>query len=413
LLPIIKSENLNFNSGPSTQRDELLRGFWECLELSDPGSSDCRLQLLRLMLQNVDSISVSLSHFLLGYPLQSSLASASLQDPGVLNSPKTVFHSLLEILSFKSVRNESPELVELGFELIYRLCANTETSAPALRYLRSSHDFVNRQLIELETPSSGIDAQFLRTTGWLLKLSALELHVTSISRQRSNTARLVQLIFQRGGMKNLASDANGSVMQNTTIGELTALGADDSNVLKVLEIFRMLDLNQTFPDPPNTDLLDINVVENLAKKASEDNIVNLVYLHNLLRHELGPQIDQTGNASQPKLEAEVEDVLRWLQRANSQHKLTKAKLLFLQGWRQLVEICLAGPIELLPPAVRASLLQELLQDMLHNIRQQDASAQLTSTLSTVALALMTHLRIALKQQQEPDVRNVRQFYQST
>jgi len=113
--------------------------------------------------------------------------------------------------------------------------------------------------------------------------------------------------------------------------------------------------------------------------------------------------------SQPKLEAEVADVLRWLQRANQQHKLTQSKLLFLQGWRQLIEICLAGPAELLPPNVRTSLLQELLQDMLQSIRQPDAATQLTSPLSTVALALMTHLRIALKQQQEPDAHAVRIF----
>ena len=86
-------------TGSTTQRDEILRGFWECLELPDEPESDCRCQILQLLLQNVDSISVSLSHFLLGYPLQSSLSGASLQDPGVLNSPKTVLHSLLELLS--------------------------------------------------------------------------------------------------------------------------------------------------------------------------------------------------------------------------------------------------------------------------------------------------------------------------
>ena len=145
--------------------------------------------MMRLLLQNVDSLSISLCHFLLGYPLQAPLSSASLQDPGVLDSPKTVLHSLLELLGDKSTRTDFPDLTELSFELIYKLCANTETSAPALRYLRSSHDFVYRQHIELDVPNRGVDAQFLRTVGWLLKLAALELHVTSISRQRSNTAR--------------------------------------------------------------------------------------------------------------------------------------------------------------------------------------------------------------------------------
>ena len=84
-------------------------------------------------------------------------------------------------------------------------------------------------------------------------------------------------------------------------------------------------------------------------------------------------------------------------KANQHHTLSKAKLLFINGWRQLVEVCLAGPAELLPPNVRASLLQELLQDMLQSIRQPEAEAQLISPLSTVALSLMTNLRIALKE----------------
>ena len=40
--------------------------------------------------------------------------------------------------------------------------------------------------------------------------------------------------------------------------------------------------------------------------------------------------------------------------------------------------------------------------MLQSIRQPDSETALTSPLSTLALSLMTHLRIALKQQQEPE-----------
>ena len=99
-------------TGSTTQRDEILRGFWECIELNDQEAEDCRIELLKLLLQGVDSVSVSLSHFLLGYPLQASLTSASLQDAGVLNSPKTVLHSLLDLLQDKTICLESPVMVE-------------------------------------------------------------------------------------------------------------------------------------------------------------------------------------------------------------------------------------------------------------------------------------------------------------
>ena len=42
-----------------------------------------------------------------------------------------------------------------------------------------------------------VDALFLKTHGWLLKLVALELHVTTQQKQRRNQLRLVKLLFQR------------------------------------------------------------------------------------------------------------------------------------------------------------------------------------------------------------------------
>jgi len=58
------------NKGDQTQRDELMRGFWELLELGGDETLFCRIELLRLLLQSADSRTVSITHFLLGYPLQ-------------------------------------------------------------------------------------------------------------------------------------------------------------------------------------------------------------------------------------------------------------------------------------------------------------------------------------------------------
>ena len=207
--------------------------------------------------------------------------------------------------------------------MIFRLCANTESSGPALRYLRSSRDFVFKQLSQIDVSREAIDEpRSLRTLGWLLKLAVLELHFTSSQRQRSNTVRLVQLIFQRGSSK-LIKDANGTTLLSSTIGELSALGADESNQLKIVEFFKGVSLSQNFPPAPSCDLLDIAVVEHLAKNATKDGQVDLIALHDLLRLELGPQVDQSGKLSHPKLETEVENVLRWLH----QVKVKKSVLL--------------------------------------------------------------------------------------
>lgn len=383
-------------SGASSYREQLMKSFWKCLELTEEEAGTCRITVLRLILQYIDCRSISFSHFLLGYPLQAPLTSASLQDPGVLNAPKTVLHALLAILT-RSDDDESEELLELGYETIYRLCSNTETSAPALRYLRSTYDFVFDRIQALKEPLEDISVEKLRSVGWLLKLSALELHCTNQAKQRSITARLVQLILQRGDVRRIGQTKNTTL----TIGELSALGADHSTSLAIMSIFRVLDLTDSYPEPPNFDLLDIGVVEQLASQSKEDGVINLLKVHNSLQAELTSQVDSNGQIP-PRLESEVTEVLRWLQKINIDQKLTIAKVHFLEGWRQLLEVCLAGPMDIVPGAVRVSILQEILQEILSCVNRPESMTSLTSMLSTLSMAIMTHLRMSLKQQQDPN-----------
>ena len=323
------------------------------------------------------------------------MSRASLQDPGVLNSPKTTLHSLLWILSDKDLRIENRELVELGYELIYKLCHNDETSGPALRYLRSSHDFVYRQLNDLELPTGEVDALFLKTHGWLLKLVALELHVTTQQKQRSNQLRLVKLLFQRTNQTT-----SGQSLSTTMLNEMTMLHGESASSLLITDVFRLVNLSASFPDLPRTELLDMGVIQQLAAKCTSDNQVDLIKLHQMIKIELAPQVE--GAANLRELETEVRIVLRWIQQSNHENDLVKSKLLYLNGWRQLIEICLSGPVELLPPEARGQLLQEIFGSMLKEIRKPESSTTLTSTLSTVGLSLMTQLRIALRQKDDPN-----------
>lgn len=75
---------------------------------------------------------------------------------GILGSQKTCLHSMLTILdngigtpSGPLALMETPKLSELMYKLIYMLAANKDTSAATLRYLRTSYDFLFRQLQHL------------------------------------------------------------------------------------------------------------------------------------------------------------------------------------------------------------------------------------------------------------------------
>ena len=105
-----------------------------------------------------------------------------------------------------------------------------------------------------------------------------------------------------------------------------------------------------------------------------------------------------------ELEGEVKQVLRWIQQTNQENELIQSKLIYLNGWRQLLEICFSGPIELLLPDQRSQILQEIMTQMLKEIHKPSSSTVLTSTLSTVGLTIMTNLRIAQRQQDDPTQR---------
>lgn len=75
---------------------------------------------------------------------------------GILGAPKTCLHAVLSLLekgvgthSGPTCLRDTPRLSELAYKLIYLLAANRETSTPTLRYLRTTRDFLYRQLQHL------------------------------------------------------------------------------------------------------------------------------------------------------------------------------------------------------------------------------------------------------------------------
>ena len=75
---------------------------------------------------------------------------------GVMGQPRTCLHALLNMLqqgvdtgSGPQCLHNTPCLAELGYQLVYKLCAVHDTSAPTLRYLRTTYDFLYQQLRHL------------------------------------------------------------------------------------------------------------------------------------------------------------------------------------------------------------------------------------------------------------------------
>ena len=125
----------------------------------------------------------TLTHFLLGFNLQKGIAKSTIQPQGVLGAVRSPFHAILALLrpiqgsvELPPAFAKMPNLVVASMKLIYTLCANIMTSEVTLRFLRSSEDFLCRQVGLLPwtpmPPGSSVCGH--RATAWLMKTVAIE-----------------------------------------------------------------------------------------------------------------------------------------------------------------------------------------------------------------------------------------------
>lgn len=99
---------------------------------------------------------------------------------GVMESPRTCLHAILSLLE-QGVEgghgprclHEMPCFAELAYQLIYKLCASRDTSAPTLRYLRTTHDFLYQQLRHLPFIQSDYSEWSVTTCLWLMFMASV------------------------------------------------------------------------------------------------------------------------------------------------------------------------------------------------------------------------------------------------
>ncbi|CAG8656069.1 15593_t:CDS:2, partial [Acaulospora colombiana] len=198
-----------------------------------------RLEIANLLLKNTEKgrPAPNLAHLILGFDVTTaSKNELTMQDPNALNSSRSCFHVITELLSegipfldpSRKRREErllkrtplyckAPLLAERFHRLVYQLCSHDLTSKPTARYLRTREDYFARNLsaLPIRAPELPFDAEgiasysdgmsvdsncrsltsFLRMRAWLLDSIALELHLLTDERQFPRAGRLLDILF--------------------------------------------------------------------------------------------------------------------------------------------------------------------------------------------------------------------------
>ncbi|GFS19080.1 nuclear pore complex protein Nup205-like, partial [Elysia marginata] len=433
-----QSDIVNLFTAEKNVSSELLQGFVECLDSNCPEIKEERASVLllqnaesgpesespvenvicehiiQLLLLSLDQAAPNLAHWLLGFQLQKPVVRTTLQDPGVMDSPKTCLHSVLSMLERglgtregPSSLRDRPQLAELGYRLIYSLAANRDTSAPTLRYLRTTHDFLFRQLQHLPLDSGKYMSDVSDHQCWLLRTAAIELRTTCLNRQRSHTQRLVKLLLgeddqdlYNGGQ--LADDGDITTADRDAAVSVTqfnmTMTAGKQMRNRLLGVLDTVSFEQQFPPPVSFTFFDRDQVEALVRSLEQRTREGVAYcdvraLRKVLLTELANQQGPVVAGQRPHIMEEIQRILETVVEHNECRELLQRKRRALDGWRQILGVLLTSvPQDLLSGERRQALLFDLLQELLLKVSGDEVNLEATGVVSDILLTLMANLR---------------------
>ena len=381
----------DFEQSSANDHREAMGLYFDPANLKHSIGHNIRLEILDMLLWNISSkLYPNIGHFLLGIT----------SNPGKSTSKVSKISCLPVIVDLLQNDEDGfikpffithPILAEKLYHLIYLICVDSKTSTQSLRFLRNDCDFFARQLSKFspieDTPdNSNIEKLVVRQhqLAWLLKCIALELHITSISGQRSQSMKLLNLLFTTTGTQDrVAFTASAqSFEQPLTMasGILHSLNLSENNLPPLdlsQTIFCWVDLAACMKcDERGTEIFDIPTL--YAQLLS--------YVNQL---ESAGTIMQVGGRS-AALEM-VAQILDHIQAKNTAQTISSARFHGLQSWCYLIRIAIKGYFDLFSDEVRERRIFELLSTLLQKVGSNGISASVGTCVSQAVLALVSRL----------------------
>ncbi|XP_066540333.1 nuclear pore complex protein Nup205 [Hoplias malabaricus] len=411
--------------------EKLMAGFVECLDNdeaqegvekaddSDPDKSVARIRhetqihILNLLITSLELKGPNLALYLLGYEVKKPVSSTNLQDPGVLGCPRSCLHAILSLLQRGSERrsgpiltHQAPHLAELCYQVIYQLCAYSDTSGPTMRYLRTSQDFLFSHLKHLPFILPGNEIATLNQMSWLMKTAAIELRVTSLNRQRSHTQRLLNLLLDDQPHMQHADGEMGMDDESKSVSSFLHFDTVSKVRRKLLSVLDAIDFSQEVPEQLQLDFFERTQIEQVISNCEHVNeqghtVCNVKLLHRVLVAEVNALQGMAAIGQRPLLMDEVNSILQQVVERNRVRRSLSAKRHALQSWRSLVETILtACPAELIPADQRQLIIRDLLLDLHDKVLSEDAAVELMPVVAGAVFTLTAHLSQSVLSEQQ-------------
>ncbi|EEC11881.1 nuclear pore complex protein Nup205, putative [Ixodes scapularis] len=399
------AESLDVDLGPDppagNERD------WTLREVRTASSHT----LLKMLLSCLEHPVLNVGHYLLGFDIKRSIAKTTLQEPGVLGSARTCLHAILSFLDNSSearVPGGPPSVVELGYKLVYVLCANPATTEPTMRYLRSTRDFFYKHLQKQPKrylKSHGdTDVKLLMQQSWFLRAVALELRVTASQNQRSHIQRLVTLLLEDNPQLltcpiDGAAELSSFLSSSASMRPSAFAGTLRRKLLKLLDAVDTM--KHTVPSAPTWEYLDSVELERALAECEYQEpggpiMIDVGAVHQRLLEASAKLQGFVALGQKSMVVQEVKAVLQYTLAKNRCCQGSFAKRHYFLAWQQLVEVVVTVcPQDIFGGDLKIQVLLEVAQELLRRLLDGNSLTDLLAPSSGVLLVLMAALHHCL------------------
>jgi nuclear pore complex protein Nup205 len=373
----------------SSFSNQIIEGFVQRIEVDTNENlsvinttHEVQLLILDLLISNVQGIPApNIAHFLLGLS-----TAKSLDEPD--KKLNFCLKSVVTLLSRKNFYLTHPILAEKCYRLVFLLSNDPDSCSETLHHLRSQNFFCR----ELETfqiryeESNGPANTFTESDiarvyqgAWLLKTVAIELHVSMILGQRSQSDKIIDLLFRSG-----PNDFNPEL-------------EFEQNMTKAVDMINRM--STTFSPTPDigientcyNQILLKNFVKTDSRGASLYDIRNFhIALLSCLQSFQQEGLFMAQGSRKDGEESLMDRLTAIARDANRHQELNNARFLSVQAWCHLIRDSLVGYFDLLEHN-RESLIFILLSSILPHANSMTRPTGIGGCISETTLALISRL----------------------
>lgn len=259
---------------------------------------------------------------------------------------------------FTSIDSNLERIVEMAFCLLYELCSKQKTAEPVLRYLRSRNDFLSRHLLQI--PVMKVEnASVLNEINFLLKCAAIELKLASANYQLSRFGHICELFMGASSFGKINQDLKAKTSSVAHTGEMTFIDtfvsgsggtnclsdgngdvAEKRNDVLLCDILNCVDIQINTLQMPNWDYFDNSLINRLLKDCDVNRyydvkIIDITKMSTILCNELKIIQNTVASGQQKMIMKEIETIIDYAMKINSQRRLTFATIKFIEAWCQV------------------------------------------------------------------------------